>query len=190
LEVVPTKLEGVLIVEPEVFGDARGYFMESYHAARYAEAGIASTFVQDNLSRSSKGVLRGLHFQHPHPQAKLVSVMHGAAFDVAVDIRAGSPTFGQWMGVKLSRESNRQLYLPEGIAHGFCALQDDTLIVYKCSDYYHPEYEWSVLWNDPHIGIDWPIASPKVSSKDRQGKLLKDFPPEQLPKYRSGGTYN
>lgn len=185
MRVLPTSLPGALLLEPKVFGDARGFFMESWSRARYAEAGIDVDFVQDNVSFSRRGVLRGLHFQHPHAQGKLVYVLHGVVFDVAVDIRVGSPTFGQWTAVELSAENRRQFYIPPGFAHGFCVLSETALFAYKCSDYYHPETEGSVLWNDPDLGIDWPIANPELSEKDRAGRRLADFPLARLPRYAS-----
>ena len=190
MKVTPTKLEGVLIVEPAVFGDERGYFLETYNMPRYVDAGIDGTFVQDNLSCSATGVLRGLHFQNPHPQGKLVNVLRGEVFDVAVDIRSGSPTFGQWVGVTLSGENKQQLYIPEGYAHGFCATRDDTLFAYKCTDIYHPESERTIIWDDPELGIEWPTASPIVAAKDLTGRRLKDFGPDQLPAYRPGKSGN
>lgn len=184
MKVTPTKLEGVLIVEPAVFGDERGYFLETYNMPRYADAGIGGAFVQDNLSCSATGVLRGLHFQNPHTQGKLVSVLRGEVFDVAVDIRSGSPTFGQWVGVTLSGENKLQLYIPEGFAHGFYTMRDDTLFAYKCTGIYHPESELTIIWDDPDIGIAWPAASPIVSAKDLAGRPLKEVGTDRLPSYR------
>jgi len=183
MQVLTTSLPGVLILEPRVFGDARGFFMESWSRARYAEVGIDVDFVQDNLSFSRRGVLRGLHFQNPHAQGKLVYVLQGAVHDVAVDIRVGSPSFGQWTAVELSAENRRQFYIPPGFAHGFCVTSETALFVYKCTDVYHPETEGSVLWNDPDLGIDWPLADPELSAKDRAGLRLAEFPPERLPRY-------
>ena len=174
MEVKQTRLPGVVVVEPRVFGDARGYFYESFNAARYREAGIDLPFVQDNFSRSRRGALRGLHLQQPHPQGKLVSVLAGEVYDVAVDVRVGSPTFGQWVGERLDAESKRQLYVPPGFAHGFCVLSDDTVFHYKCTDLYHPEAELSVAWNDPDLGIDWPIEEPVLSGKDAAAPRLRD----------------
>jgi dTDP-4-dehydrorhamnose 3,5-epimerase len=174
MKIIETALPGVLIIEPKVHGDARGFFIETYHAQRYAEQGLPDTFVQDNHSRSSRGVLRGLHYQLQHPQGKLVRVTQGEVFDVAVDIRKGSPTFGQWAGVLLSGENHRQFYVPPGFAHGFCTLSDTADFLYKCTDYYHPECEYGVLWNDPAIGIEWPQMDYLLSQKDLD---------EDLPQY-------
>ena len=181
MEVVETELPGVLLIKPRVFGDARGFFVETFHSARYTGAGVARPFVQDNLSRSQKGVLRGLHLQNPFCQGKLVSVPYGEVFDAAVDVRVGSPTFGRWVGYTLSGENQHQLYVPPGFAHGFCALRDDTLFSYKCTDLYHPEAEVGVRWDDPDIGIVWPLAAPLVSAKDQTLPRLRDVPRERLP---------
>lgn len=183
MKVIETSLPGVLLIEPQIFGDSRGFFLESFHHARYQESGIAGTFVQDNHSRSRKGVLRGLHFQLRHSQGKLVRVTQGEIFDVAVDIRHGSPHFGKWYGCNLSDDNHHQLYVPPGFAHGFCVLSDSVDFQYKCTDYYHPEDEGSILWNDPEIGIDWPITDPILSPKDLQSPLLQDFSQGQLPTY-------
>jgi dTDP-4-dehydrorhamnose 3,5-epimerase len=183
VKVVETKLEGVLIIEPAVFGDRRGFFMETYQKARYSEMGIDSSFVQDNLSQSIRGTLRGLHYQYPHGQAKLVQVLWGAVFDVAVDIRRGSPTFGQWTGARLSAENKRQIYIPADFAHGFCVLSETALFSYKCSDFYSAETEGGVLWSDPDLGIEWPVKKPLLSDKDLQYDLLKDIPTDRLPGY-------
>lgn len=181
MNVIKTDLPGILIVEPKVFGDERGYFLEAYQARRYAEAGIPGPFVQDNLSYSRRGILRGLHVQHPNSQGKLVQVLSGEVFDVAVDVRVGSPTFGKWMGVTLSSENRRQLYIPEGFAHGFVVTSEAALFVYKCTDYYAPAAELSVRWDDPAIGIEWPIGEPILSEKDARGLPLSDIPPARLP---------
>ncbi|GAB4263307.1 MAG: dTDP-4-dehydrorhamnose 3,5-epimerase [Thermoleophilia bacterium] len=183
MRVVETELPGVLLVEPRVFGDERGYFLETYQARRYAEAGIPGPFVQDNLSFSRRGVLRGLHYQHPHGQGKLVWVLQGEVFDVAVDIRRGSPFFGRWVGVRLSAENKRQLWIPPGFAHGFCVVSETALFAYKCTDYYAPEAEGAVRWDDPALGIDWPVADPVISAKDAAGLRLAEIPPERLPAY-------
>src|SRR3569832_564580 len=183
MKVIETKLPGVLIVEPKVFGDARGYFLESYQAARYAEAGMAGPFVQDNLSFSRRGILRGLLLQNPRPQGKLVQVLQGEVFDVAVDVRVGSPTFGQWEGVVLSQENARQLYVPPGFAHGFLVTSETALFAYKCTDYYTPQSELSILWNDPDIGIEWTRIEPQLSAKDAAGLRLADIDSARLPKY-------
>ena len=183
MNVVETPLPGVLILEPKVFGDARGFFLETWNRRRHAEAGLPERFVQDNLSRSARGVLRGLHSQHPTAQGKLVSVLQGEVFDVAVDIRVGSPTFGRWAGVLLSGENIRQFWVPEGFAHGFVVTSESALFSYKCTDFYAPRDEVTVLWDDPDIGIDWPVASPTLSAKDAAGLRLKDVPPDRLPSY-------
>ncbi|MBL8443853.1 MAG: dTDP-4-dehydrorhamnose 3,5-epimerase [Zoogloeaceae bacterium] len=181
MQIIPSRLAGALIIEPRVFGDARGFFMETWNAARYAEAGITAEFVQDNLSFSRRGVLRGLHFQKPNPQGKLVYVLAGEVFDVAVDIRVGSPTFGQWESVVLSSENRRQFYVPPGFAHGFCVTSETALFAYKCTDLYNPAAEGSVLWNDPDLAIPWPVSAPELSAKDKVGVRLKDFSRDRLP---------
>lgn len=183
MNVIKTPLPGVLLIEPKVFGDRRGYFMETFQAERYREAGIKADFVQDNFSHSQGGVVRGLHYQLHHPQAKLVSVISGEVFDVAVDIRQGSPTFGKWFGAILNDENHRQLYIPQGFAHGFCVLSKTADFQYKCSDYYHPEDEVGVSWNDPAIGIEWPITDPVLSDKDKGLLPLVDIPADKLPPY-------
>ncbi|MGM9979555.1 MAG: dTDP-4-dehydrorhamnose 3,5-epimerase [Clostridium sp.] len=173
-----TKIKGVYIIEPKVFGDNRGYFMETYNKEHFAEAGLTMNFVQDNESSSSKGVLRGLHFQTKHTQGKLVRVTKGEVFDVAVDLRKGSPTYGQWEGVVLSAENKKQFYIPEGFAHGFLVLSDHAIFNYKCTDFYCPEGEGGVLWNDPDIGIEWPldgIDNIILSEKDKVHPTLKDL---------------
>jgi dTDP-4-dehydrorhamnose 3,5-epimerase len=184
LNVLETKLPGVVVVEPKVFGDERGFFMETWNATRYEEAGLPSHFVQDNLSFSTRGVLRGLHFQNPDQQGKLVQVLGGEVFDVAVDIRAGSPTFGEWEGVILSSENKRQFYVPEGFAHGFLVTGEKALFSYKCTAKYNPSAEGFVLWNDPEIGIEWSLdGSPTLSDKDRAARPLGEIPAEELPRY-------
>lgn len=188
MRVTTSALSGLLVVEPRVHHDERGYFLESWNQARYAGLGIGVRLVQDNLSYSRRGVLRGLHFQEPYGQGKLLSVAHGEVFDVAVDIRVGSPTFGQWEGFTLSAENGRQLYVPPGFAHGFQAVSEDALFTYRCTEYYHPRAEHALLWNDPDIGIDWPLKSPLVSEKDRAGRLLREIPPEHLPQFDDAAT--
>lgn len=183
MNVIETKLKGVLIIEPDVFGDERGYFMETYNLERYEKQGIKARFVQDNLSYSRKGVLRGLHYQHPHSQGKLVYVVKGEVFDVAVDIRIGSPTFGQWVGAILSDRNKRQLYIPEGFAHGFLVMSDEALLAYKCTDFYHPEAEGGIIWNDPDLGIEWPEKNPVLSPKDAVYPPLRQIEAERLPAY-------
>lgn len=186
MNVVETNLPGVLIIEPKVFGDERGFFMETWNRKRYEEAGLPDRFVQDNLSYSARGVLRGLHFQNPQPQGKLVSVLRGEVFDVAVDIRVGSPTFGEWTGVTLSAQNKRQFYVPPGFAHGFLVTGEDALFFYKCTDYYAPSAEGIVLWNDPEIGIEWPADAPVLSERDSQAPPLREMPEGNLPHYPSG----
>lgn len=181
MTVVETELPGVLIIEPKVFGDERGFFMETWHRARYAELGLPESFVQDNLSFSARGVLRGLHYQHPYAQGKLVYVLQGEVFDVAVDVRKGSPTFGRWASVVLSSENKRQFYVPPGFAHGFCVLSDTALFSYKCTEFYAPASEHGLRWNDPSIGIEWPLADPLLSNKDMNAPLLADIHPDMLP---------
>ena len=183
MRVTPLALPEVLLVEPAVFGDARGFFLESFSARRYADAGIPGPFVQDNVSRSRRGVLRGLHLQHPHAQGKLVSVLDGEVFDVAVDVRVGSPTFGRWVGEYLSAENHRQLWVPAGFAHGFVVTSDDALFAYKCTEYYRPEAELSVRWDDPRIGVAWPVDAPTVSARDQAGRALGDVDVAHLPRF-------
>lgn len=183
MNVLETKLPGVFVFEPKVFGDERGFFMETWHAERYKEAGLPSRFVQDNLSFSQRGVLRGLHFQNPDQQGKLVYVLQGEVYDVAVDIRVGSPTFGEWTAVTLSSKNKRQFYVPEGFAHGFLVTSDSALFAYKCTARYNAGAEASVLWNDPNIGIEWPMEIPVLSEKDRSALPLEELPVEQLPRY-------
>jgi dTDP-4-dehydrorhamnose 3,5-epimerase len=174
MKVTPTAIPDVLIIEPKVFGDARGFFYESFNQKAFNEAtGQVVNFVQDNHSRSGKGVLRGLHYQIQQPQGKLVRVVRGAVFDVAVDIRKGSSTFGHWVGVELTEENNRQLWVPAGFAHGFSVTSESVDFLYKTTDYYAPEYERCIAWNDQEIGIQWPtVAEPSLSSKDQQGVSL------------------
>ncbi len=174
LNVIETSLPGVLVLEPEVFADERGFFIETYRADRFRQLGIDANFVQDNHSRSARGVLRGLHYQEPNGQAKLVRCTRGALYDVAVDIRIGSPHFGQWFAVELTEENKRMMWVPAGFAHGFCALTDDADLVYKCTTFYDPQSDRSILWNDPDLGIAWPIASPRLSRKDAAAPRLKD----------------
>ena len=171
----------ILIIEPKSFGDSRGFFFESFQAERYAELGIPQTFVQDNVSRSAHGVLRGLHHQKNHTQGKLVYVTAGRILDVAVDIRRNSPTFGLWTSVILDDQSHRQLYIPPGFAHGFCVLSETADFIYKCTEYYDPSSELTILWSDPELSISWPIKNPVVSQKDQHGKLLKDISIDDLP---------
>lgn len=174
MQVLTTELDGVLILEPKLFGDQRGFFLESYQFARYAAHGLTRPLVQDNLSRSSHGVVRGLHLQNPNTQGKLVSVLRGAVLDVAVDVRLGSPTFGKHVAVELSEDNRRQLWVPRGFAHGFSVLSEMADFFYKCDDYYSPHYEVSVRWDDPAIGIDWRVGKPSLSAKDAAAPLLAD----------------
>lgn len=176
----PTELPEVLVVTPDVYRDARGYFLETYHAGKYREAGIAASFVQDNLSRSVRGTLRGLHAQRRRPQGKLIRVAEGEIFDVAVDIRRGAPSFGRWVSVLLSAENFLQCYVPPGFAHGFCVLSDVAVVEYKCTELYDPSDELGVIWNDPDLAIRWPISTPTLSVKDGSASRLRDVL-ERLP---------
>ena len=178
-----TSLPGVMLIEPQVFTDTRGFFLEACHQEKYAGAGITKPFVQDNHSRSQKGTLRGLHYQLGHAQGKLVYVVIGEIFDVAVDIRRGSPTFGRWVGARLSEENKHQIYVPEGFAHGFCVLSDTADVIYKCTDFYSPKDERGVFWADPTINIEWPIPSPVLSEKDKRNSRLDELDEENLPTY-------
>ncbi|HEX5386109.1 MAG TPA: dTDP-4-dehydrorhamnose 3,5-epimerase [Gemmatimonadales bacterium] len=177
-----TALPGVLLLVPRVFGDPRGYFLESFNRRVFQEAGLPVEFVQDNHSRSRAGVLRGLHYQLPHPQGKLVRVARGRVFDVAADIRVGSPTFGRWVGVELSDENARMLWVPPGFAHGFCALSDPADVAYKCTELYHPEGERGVRWDDPDLAIEWPVHDPLLSPKDA-AYLPLGAARDDLPRY-------
>ncbi|MEH6604182.1 MAG: dTDP-4-dehydrorhamnose 3,5-epimerase [Pseudomonadales bacterium] len=180
MQVEPTAIPDLLLIKPKVFGDSRGYFQETYEVERYAQHGIGP-FVQDNLSRSAYGVLRGLHYQYPHPQGKLVYVIEGEVWDVAVDVRRGSPTFGQSVGALLSADNHHQLWLPEGFAHGFSVLSEHAIFAYKCTAPYHPEYEHSIRYDDPALHIDWHLTKPLLSTKDQQAPLLADVPITKLP---------
>jgi dTDP-4-dehydrorhamnose 3,5-epimerase len=177
-----TELPEVLLIEPDVFRDPRGYFLEAYHQGKYAEAGLAATFVQDNCSRSTRGILRGLHAQLRRPQGKLVRVVEGEIFDVAVDIRVGSPTFGRWVGATLSSQNFLQIYVPPGFAHGFAVVSETAHVEYKCTDFYDAPDEISLLWSDPKVGVRWPITDPILSKKDAAGLPLAELAP-RLPKY-------
>lgn len=188
MEVTPTKIPDVLLVMLQRFGDQRGWFMESWQAERYRQSGLPEQFVQDNQAYSQQGVLRGLHIQNPFGQGKLVQVIRGEVFDVAVDVRRGSPWFGQWVGVRLSEANHHQLYVPVGFAHGYLVLSEDAIFSYKCTDYYHPETQFSIRWDDPQIGIEWPGGvDPILAEKDRDAPLLSEIGAEQLPGYRSKG---
>lgn len=179
MKINTTPIDGLLVLEPEVFRDERGFFLETFHEQKYESFGIEGKFVQDNLSFSSKGILRGLHFQYRHPQAKLVQVLSGEVFDVAVDIRRGSPTFGKWFGILLCQDNLYQMFIPEGFAHGYCVVSETALFAYKCTDFYSPSYEGGLLWSDPDIGIEWPVSDPVLSQKDsnlpRLSELSKDY---------------
>lgn len=183
MKVTKTKLDGALIFEPKVFGDNRGFFMETWNYQRYKEAGLDVKFIQANLSKSAQGVLRGLHFQNPNPQGKLVQILTGEVFDVAVDIRQGSPTFGQWHGEILSGDNNKQFYIPEGFAHGFCVLSETAIFSYMCTNIYDASADNSLLWNDPEIAISWPISNPLLSDKDKNAQPLSSINPGNLPCY-------
>lgn len=178
MKISKTAIAGPLIIEPQVFGDERGFFMETWNAEAFARAGLDLVFVQDNHSRSQRGVLRGLHFQNPGPQGKLVRVTSGAVFDVAVDLRRSSPTFGQWVGIELSAENRRMFWIPEGFAHGFLTLADNTDFLYKCTAPYAPQAEHTLAWDDPALGIGWPLdgLAPIISEKDRRGMRLDQIP--------------
>jgi dTDP-4-dehydrorhamnose 3,5-epimerase len=173
-------IEGLLIIEPRVFGDARGFFMELWNEQRYRDAGLHCRFVQDNVSSSRRGALRGLHFQNPKPQGKLVWVMEGEVFDVAVDLRRSSPTFGRWHGVNLSAQNRFQFFVPPGFAHGFAVLSESALFAYKCTEFYSPKDEMTLLWNDSDIGVEWPVNEPVLSEKDKKGLRLDELPADRL----------
>lgn len=180
MNVITCDIPGLVIVEPKVFGDARGFFMETWNQQRYRAAGLDWNFVQDNLSFSRRGILRGLHFQNPKGQGKLVYVLQGEVFDVAVDIRKNSPTFGRWHGLILSAENKTQFFVPAGFAHGFAVLSETALFAYKCTELYTPQNEMSLLWNDPDVGVQWPLDNPQLSEKDIRGVPLKDIPRDRL----------
>jgi dTDP-4-dehydrorhamnose 3,5-epimerase len=184
MEAQTIDIPGVIIIQPKVFGDQRGYFFESFQEERYKSAGIKEHFIQDNFSSSTKGVLRGLHYQLKHPQGKLVTVIKGKVLDVMIDIRVGSPTFGKHYSIILDGERHNQVYVPPGLAHGFYVLTDDVVFAYKCTDVYHPEDEYGVFWNDLAVGVEWGITSePTLSEKDKKHPLLKDIPVAHLPKF-------
>lgn len=183
MKVTALDIPGVLLIEPDVFRDQRGLFFETYHCQRYGEAGLPEQFVQDNFSRSVRGTLRGLHYQEPHAQGKLVMVVEGAVYDVVVDIRKGSPTFGRWYGAELSAENSRQLYVPPGCAHGFCVTSAQAGFVYKCTEFYSPTDERGIMWNDPALAIAWPVTTPLLSRKDQAYGTLAAMD-AQLPRYR------
>ena len=185
MRTIETGIPGLMVIEPDVFGDERGFFMETWHASRYRAAGLPDRFVQSNLSRSGPGVIRGLHYQYPQPQGKLVSVLEGRVFDVAVDIRSNSPTFRQWAGVELSADNHLQMYVPEGFAHGFCVLGESALLAYLCTAEYRAEYDAVVAWDDPEIGIRWPLAVGTLSRKDANAPRLAEIPADALPRLGS-----
>ncbi|NII56412.1 dTDP-4-dehydrorhamnose 3,5-epimerase [Lutibacter sp. SG786] len=181
IKVTKTSLEGVLVIDPVVHGDDRGFFFESFHQAKFADIGIDASFVQTNISRSTRGVLRGLHYQQPHPQGKLVTVLEGEVYDVAVDIRPASETFGKWVAAMLSSVNKRHFWIPPGYAHGFCVVSDAATFMYQCTTLYDPAADAAIRWDDPAIGIDWPISEPLLSRKDMDAPLLADIPRERLP---------
>ncbi|RAP58410.1 dTDP-4-dehydrorhamnose 3,5-epimerase [Oleiagrimonas sp. MCCC 1A03011] len=180
---IDTDLPGVCVLEPKVFGDARGFFYESYNQATFAELGLKPSFAQSNVSRSARGVLRGLHHQWPNPQGKLVSVLEGEVYDVAVDIRRGSPTYGRWAAAMLSAENHRHFWIPEGFAHGFCVLSEHATFTYQCTALYDAKADAGIRWNDAALGIDWPLSDPLLSDKDARAPLLADVPADRLPEY-------
>lgn len=184
MNVIATAIPEVLIIEPKVYGDARGFFLETWQQQRYAECGITLSFVQDNLAYSKHGVVRGLHLQYPYPQGKLIQVMQGAVFDVAVDVRRGSPWFGRWVGCVLSADNKRQFWIPPGFAHGYAVIGAEALFSYKCTDYYHPETQFSLRWDDPDLAIDWQLTTaPLLSPADAAALRLSEIDPERLPRY-------
>ena len=187
MKVIPLEIPGVLLIEPTLFRDSRGVFCETFHLQRYAEAGLTECFVQDNYSRSIRGTLRGLHYQDPHAQGKLVMVLDGSVYDVVVDIRRGSPTFGKWHGIELSADTFRQLYVPPGCAHGFCVTSEEAAFLYKCTDVYSPKDERGIIWNDPTLAISWPVSTPIVSAKDQTYDTFQAMQ-GQLPRYRPASS--
>jgi len=180
MKITRCDIAGLLVIEPKVFGDARGFFLETWNEQRYCEAGLDLRFVQDNISSSRRGTLRGLHFQNPRSQGKLVWVIEGEVFDVAVDLRRSSPTFGRWHGLNLSAKNRLQFYIPTGFAHGFAVLSETALFAYKCTEFYSPKDELTLSWGDPVVGVKWPLSDPVLSEKDKKGVLLKDLPPDRL----------
>ena len=181
MNVSELELPGVMLIEPRVHTDDRGSFLETWNQRRYADAGIDAVFVEDNVSHSKRGVLRGLHFQHPHGQAKLMTVLHGAVWDVVADVRSGSRTYGHWLAIELSASNARQLFVPPGFAHGFATLSDSAVFSYKCGEYYDPSVERTIRWDDPTLAIEWPIQNPILSPKDADGWLLEELPPSARP---------
>lgn len=185
MQIIDTNISDLKVIEPKIFHDARGCFFESYHAERYQEHGIPTRFVQDNVSHSKHGVLRGLHFQQPQGQGKLVSVQWGEVYDVAVDVRQGSKTFGQWYGIILSHKNKRQLWIPSGFAHGFVVTSEEAIFTYKCDAYYNSKTEQTIRWDDPELRIPWPVQQPSLSPKDQAADFLKDMPLGNLPIYHT-----
>ena len=183
MNVKETKLPGVLVLEPDVFSDQRGYFLETWNSKCYEGTGITGPFVQDNISFSKKDVLRGLHYQHPQSQGKLIQVISGQVVDIAVDIRAGSLTYGRWFSQVLSDTDHKQLYIPPGFAHGYCVISETAVFSYKCTEFYNPATENGIIWNDPDLNIEWPIAKPIISAKDSNYTRLKDIAPENIPHF-------
>lgn len=186
MKIIETNLPGCVVIQPDVHGDARGFFYESYNAEKYKNAGLDLHFVQSNVSRSAHGVLRGLHFQNPKPQGKLVSVLEGEVYDVGVDIRVGSPTFGRWAAAVLSADNKRHFWIPEGFAHGFVVLSEFATFSYQCTSVYDRAADAGIRWNDGDIGIDWPVSAPLLSEKDSVAPFLRDVPHERLPQFRAG----
>ena len=184
MKIIETILPDCVVIEPDVFGDARGFFYESYNAQKYKDAGFDLNFVQSNVSRSAHGVLRGLHYQFPNPQGKLVSVVEGEVYDVAVDIRVGSPTFGRWTAAVLSSHNKRHFWIPEGFAHGFAVLSEFATFCYQCTALYDRAGDAGIRWNDSDIGVDWPVGAPQLSEKDEKAPFLRDVPRDKLPPYR------
>lgn len=184
MKIIETDLPGCIVIEPQVFGDARGFFFESFNSEKLATHGLGLNFVQGNVSSSSRGVLRGLHYQWPNPQGKYVSVVEGEVWDVAVDIRRGSPTFGKWAAVVLSAENKRHLWIPEGFAHGFVVLSERAVFSYLCTAIYDAKADAGIRWDDPSLAIDWPVSAPQLSEKDARAPLLAEVAPERLPVYR------
>jgi dTDP-4-dehydrorhamnose 3,5-epimerase len=180
MKVIRSDIDGLLIIEPRVFGDARGFFLETWNELRYREAGLDMRFVQDNLSFSRRGTVRGLHFQNPNSQGKLVYVIEGEVFDVAVDLRRNSPTFRRWHGVNLSGQNRLQFFVPPGFAHGFAVLSETALFAYKCTEFYSPKDELTLSWDDPDVGVRWPVGEPVLSEKDKKGLRLRELPAERL----------
>lgn len=183
MKLIETGIPGCVVIEPQVFGDARGFFYEGFNAQKYKSAGLDLRFVQSNVSRSAHGVLRGLHYQWPNPQGKLVSVLEGEVYDVAVDIRVGSPTFGRWAAAVLSADNKRHFWIPEGFAHGFAVLSDNATFTYQCTALYDRAADAGIRWNDGDVAVDWPISAPLLSEKDAAAPLLRDVPREKLPRY-------